>query len=513
MIRAETIRIEEFRGIRDLTLDFKGKNFAICGPNGTGKSGIVDALEFALTGNISRLTGKGMGGMSLKEHAPHVDSRNRADKARVTLTATIPQLNKKVTIVRTVKNADKPEITPDNPDVVEFLAKVAGHPEFVFRYVISTPGDRAKEVQVLLRLDQVEQLRATLQKIMNASEREVAPLERAGEQARDSLLRALEVSQLTSESMLAAVNARRAVLDLPPIAALTSTTSFRDGLITAEQPASIRHIGKAQAVADVKRLRATLGKLQSPKIASTCSTAIEQLSSLSADPVASGGVTRERFLQTALDLIDADQCPVCDTAWNPDELRAIIRQKLKYFAEVKQKCTDAERQIQPLLGILTELRDLLEIMERYQSQLKITIDQGHLSRFKSATDGREKALSSFFPIPAAIRALEDYAELPIHAAAAIDTVEVAVLALPEPTEQDAARDYLTIAQERLEVYRDLALRTKQAQEKSDLSRRVYDTYARVSMEALSGVYKEVQEDFGKCIATSTETTKVNSRRS
>ena len=34
MIKVDSIIIKEFRGIRDLTLDFKGKNFAICGPNG-----------------------------------------------------------------------------------------------------------------------------------------------------------------------------------------------------------------------------------------------------------------------------------------------------------------------------------------------------------------------------------------------------------------------------------------------------------------------------------------------
>ena len=57
MITVERIKIEEFRGIRDLTVDLKSANFAVCGPNGTGKSGIVDALEFGLTDTISRLEG------------------------------------------------------------------------------------------------------------------------------------------------------------------------------------------------------------------------------------------------------------------------------------------------------------------------------------------------------------------------------------------------------------------------------------------------------------------------
>lgn len=89
MIRIEQISIREFRGIRDLTLTLDGENFAACGPNGTGKSGIVDAIEFGLTGNISRLSGRGTGNLSVRQHGPHVDSQNKPDLATVTIHVTI----------------------------------------------------------------------------------------------------------------------------------------------------------------------------------------------------------------------------------------------------------------------------------------------------------------------------------------------------------------------------------------------------------------------------------------
>lgn len=73
MIRIKTIHIEEFRGIRDLDLDLDAKNFGICGPNGTGKSSVVDAIEFCITGDVTRLSGQGSGDLSVKAHAPHVD--------------------------------------------------------------------------------------------------------------------------------------------------------------------------------------------------------------------------------------------------------------------------------------------------------------------------------------------------------------------------------------------------------------------------------------------------------
>jgi len=81
MIKVDGLTVHEFRGIRGLTLDLRGRNFAICGPNGSGKSGVVDALEFVLTGTVSRLTGRGRGDLSLKEHGPHVDSRSTPERA------------------------------------------------------------------------------------------------------------------------------------------------------------------------------------------------------------------------------------------------------------------------------------------------------------------------------------------------------------------------------------------------------------------------------------------------
>jgi len=149
MIRIEKISVHEFRGIRDWTLDLKGQNFAACGPNGTGKSGIVDAIEFALTGSISRLSGSGTGGLSVKEHGPHVDSRNKPQQAFVTLDVVIPSLEgKNATIHRTVKAANAPAITPNDPEVQAAFNNVKLHPEFVLsrreliRYVLSEPGQR-----------------------------------------------------------------------------------------------------------------------------------------------------------------------------------------------------------------------------------------------------------------------------------------------------------------------------------------------------------------------------------
>ena len=130
MIRIESIHIEKFRGIRDLTLDFDRESFGICGPNGTGKSGVVDAIEFALRGDVRRLSGRGTGDLSVKDHAPHVKESNNPEQAVVTLKASIPKLGKTTTITRVVSNPSNYTLDPDEPDIRSVIDEIKFQPEF-----------------------------------------------------------------------------------------------------------------------------------------------------------------------------------------------------------------------------------------------------------------------------------------------------------------------------------------------------------------------------------------------
>src|ERR1700687_5251452 len=97
MIKLESAHIEEVRGIRKLDLTFRREKFAISGPNGAGKSGVIDAIEFGLTGHIGRLTGSGTKGLSVSEHGPHVDKTKFPDAAFVELRVFLTALGNSVT--------------------------------------------------------------------------------------------------------------------------------------------------------------------------------------------------------------------------------------------------------------------------------------------------------------------------------------------------------------------------------------------------------------------------------
>lgn len=501
MIRVEEIDMREFRGIRELKLELKGKNFAICGPNGTGKSGVVDALEFGLTGSISRLSGTGTGGVTLKEHAPHVDSRNRPDKAKVTIGVFIPGLNKRATIEQSVKDPNNPKITPDEPAIRKVLEQVAEHPEFVLsrreliRYILSTPGDRSKEIQELLRLKQVEELRAVLVRIANSSKRAVVPAKQDASTAADNLARALEIGRLEAADVLASVNKRRKVLSLPPLSSLTSNTSFKDGLTTLTSNARTPRVPKAQASTDLEKLKQTLSTMFSAENVVLNKSVEIELAQFASDPAAIQGVTRERFLREALQLAEDGACPVCDTPWDIEKLRAVIAEKLKHFDEASRRKKALEEKLLPIIASVQSVRTAFGTLRHCNLLPANSAEVKALSEFDAEIQQSSRAIEAFLPILATLKALREIQVLPKDVSVAVEAMESAVAAIPEPTQQDAARDFLTIAQERLEAYRTAKFRLKRATDDAQLTENVSKTYVAVSNQILEGIYKQVEKEF------------------
>src|SRR5215469_4134401 len=223
MITLVSAHIEEVRGIRKLDIDFRKGTFAISGPNGSGKSGVIDAIEFGLTGQIGRLTGKGTKGLSVSEHGPHVDKVKFPDASFVTLKVFLTDLGKTATITRYVSSPKKPKIEPDDPAVKLAFAEIAEHPEItlsrreILRFILVEPTKRSEEIQTLLKLDEIGQIRSALNTAQNRLQRDLNASEAAVESSRTALQTHLQIATLRSEDALAAVNQRRALLELPEI--------------------------------------------------------------------------------------------------------------------------------------------------------------------------------------------------------------------------------------------------------------------------------------------------------
>lgn len=501
MIKVDRVKIVDFRGIRNLTIDLNGANFAVCGPNGTGKSGVVDALEFGLSGTISRLTGKGQGSVSVKEHGPHVNNRNQPEKAVVTIDVTIPRLRgKKATITRNVKSPRAPTITPADADVLAVFAQVQEHPEFclsrreIIKYVLAEPGVRASEVQALLQLDKLEVIRSLLVKISNAATRELKPLEGLKTGCAENLMRALGIAEIKASALLEAVNAKRAVLDLPPLAKLEATTSIRDGLETQGAAAAVK-VPKAQAKKDIVAAAAAIHALGTQETKSARNAAVTAVNELKANEARLTDVARDALLKSALELFDEEHCPVCQTKWKPDEFRAVVeaqREALKQAAEAR---ATAEKLLEPLIKEMEALPEMLGQLVIYARQLPVPLDTAPLTTLDREVRRRISAARKFLPLDHAIAAIEtEIAEI-APAVEMLKTLAESVNALPEPTDRDAARDYLTVGQERLEAWRQAMTKHSAASTKANIAKKVLEIFGTAVTKALDAIYKDVEAEF------------------
>ena len=172
-----SIEINCLRGIKNLKLDFKGENAVIYGDNGTGKSGVIDAIDFLIKGDITRLSGTGSKQLSLDRHGKYVTENipNSWVKAIVKL----PNYKEKNEITRFLKNPN--QLVCDSKYEEDFqkindLSRLQAHylsRREILQFINSTEQERAKNIEKLLNLFSLEKNRAILQKIKKQTEEEL----------------------------------------------------------------------------------------------------------------------------------------------------------------------------------------------------------------------------------------------------------------------------------------------------------------------------------------------------
>ena len=506
MIRIKNIHIEEFRGIRVLDLDLATKNFGICGPNGSGKSGVVDAVEFCITGDVTRLSGQGSADLSVKAHAPHVDQHEHPEKSNVTITADIPSLGKSVKIHRSVKNPRKVQITPNDADVKAVIEELQTHPEFalsrreIIKYIITPPGKRSEDVQTLLRLEHIEKLRKNFKTFCNKRKSEEEEAARSHKRTETDLKDALKIDKLDRALVLEKVNEKRKLLGLQDLTELTKDVSFKAGVAAQEEGEKKPTLRKTTAIADISALLSAIKDGVPPGLAERQQSAKTVLQKLKDDKNALTLARRHGFIKTGLDFVTEDACPLCDTEWNAEELRGHLRKKLLSAEEIEQLLGQLRDDIDAILQSLSWRIQMVERAIQYSQGLKPPLEHAELSGYLTELKSAETALTDFVKD-------NNEAELALQAVslswwspkadeqACINECHSALNALPDTSAEDEARDILTVAQERYEKLLAATRMAKERKARSVIAQKTLDHYNSTCTKVLEDIYDEVAQHF------------------
>ena len=181
----------------------------------------------------------------------------------------------------------------------------------LIEYVLSTPGNRAEQIQALLQLDYLRDTRQTLQKIARARETTRKTLTQERHDASNDLATALGIPTLKPDELLVQVNNRRERLGLPSIEALDAQTSVKDGLSVTTDKAKTK-ISKAISLVDIQSSVELLGTFSSPGSINNVAVLINRVKQLKESGEYEKGVEKHELLDRALKerLIYASAPPV-----------------------------------------------------------------------------------------------------------------------------------------------------------------------------------------------------------
>lgn len=500
----DRLEVRNFRGIREtFELEPDGGNVAIVGPNGSGKSSIIAAIDFLLNGSIESLSGEGTGGITAKEHAPHVD----AEPANAWVEADFSLDGNTITVRRTLDAPSDPEFEAASEEVLQDYRAMEQSADRglhllsrdeILEFITSQGQTRSDRIRSLLDVNNVRDRRLVLRRAAKHYKDKTEQKEREIETIREGLADSIDVADLTESDLRAAVNELREMLGGNRLDTLEEG-DFRHNI---EAPSEhIRHSPVLSA--DGNQYRAELQDWLSEGIAEFLDADQQYRDTwaeIDPDEEAVRAAEHERLLELGQDAIDSDaeQCPLCQKSWDPDELHQQLDARLdeaRELQEQKEKL-DSRREAaqQRLTDIRLQIEGFIELVQQDND-----FDAGPLQTYHATLSDWEQAYDQDLlaaPPKADLSRAERQAELE-HPELGKLVERIDTLSESQP-ELDAAQDsweQLIAIEDRYQQLQEARTLAQQYDHAHTQLQEVQEAYIDARDTVLGEIYTEIEEQF------------------
>lgn len=516
-LNLKTISIKEFRGIRSLDLAPDRENLVIWGYNGTGKSAIIDAIEFLLTGDVQRLRGSGTKGITLRSHAPHVD----ADPEDAIVTAELGlESGDTIKISRSVGDPNSLSCPDEAREELQELFEACENRHFmltrrdILTFVQATDKRRAQQMEPLLNLEDIEEVRQVLVTAANTATRKSSNADAAVATARRRICQLLGLDEYTEQGVLEGINDLRKVMEAEPIETLESSM-----VMQRIEPPTAKSEDTAPDTREVLRMaaRSLLKEVEvEDDLDSRTKDLQKHLETLKDDPELQELADRKRLFQIGADLVgDVDECPLCGKSWEPDQLEAHIQECLN---EASRKSDVLDQLRDAADALKTPAANTLAAIEAFEASTKDLEPGLSFANVKKSL----QATTSFLQSPATeyksysedIRTISDFVRLlplrdKVQELAAQVPEEEGVREESEAKEDDEqetvapveAWESLTKTEDRLSSLDEAELRQEMALATERRAAHLRDVFVQARDEELEQLYGDVSAHFSSLYET------------
>jgi len=369
-MRLLELEIHNIRGITDLKLTPNGENFLIWGPNGSGKSAVIDSIDFLLTGQISRLVGKGTGDISLNKHGPHID--HKPEESIVRAVIKLNELEEPIELKRCIAKPN--EIICDEDSIeylkpIMFLASQGQHVltrREILKYVTAEANTRAQEIQELLNISEIEDIRKSFVKAKNNLKNDLQSIKRIITESKTSVNTTIEETEYNEKKILSSVNKSRKTLGGKEIKILNSKNLKKDITRSTEGKRSEVNIKIFERILQKVKNVFTEDKLS--KINKTSNKIWSVINKKKKDSGLLSAYKKRKLVKMGLELIDeSENCPLCEKDWPKGELKEFLENKLlnaKKAKEYKDKISELSEDINnKIISYNTNIKEILKVVE------------------------------------------------------------------------------------------------------------------------------------------------------
>jgi recombinational DNA repair ATPase RecF len=494
------LEIHNFRGIRDLSIEPMGENFLIYGPNGSGKSAVVDALDFLLTGQISRMKGKGTKDITLKKHGPHVDYS--AKDAWIKANVKIHDLEDPVEIKRSLDHPNKLICEDSIRDLINPVIELASRGQHVLtrreilNYVTADSGTRGKQIQTLLKITDVEKTRNILVKVKNTQKNNYIGAKSSLNTISAAINSNIGINNYDEEKILDFVNANRNVLDGNPLQALKSN-SIKEGIETRTLSSDIT-VNTQLLKIDIEKLHEINSDKNKESLSNIDLELRELKTKISSDHRIEDALDHLKLTRLGLNLLSPEgSCPLCDTQWETGDLKEHLKYKIEIFKDAAQnldrliELTDElTLEVNHTLASLNEIIKSAEILELKEELRALGLWINELEILLSVLEDDN------YPDQRFSEEMVEVLLSPDNLDVILDNIHsVAIEKSPEPTEEQTAWDNLTRLEENLKNYersKENCTKSFKSYQKSEI---LYKTFLESRDKILNQLYSEIKDRF------------------
>lgn len=371
-MRIERLKINGFRGIPQLGVEPNGDNLCLMGPNGSGKSSMIEAVDFLLTGEIQDLKGEGTGDISIREHVPYL----RSDPSDVWVEGTFTDGQDSVTVKRRLADRQTLEYEGDLPPPIEQLMESADKGQHylsrqeILKFIVARKQSRSEQLRSLLDLSTVRDKRLELQGAANKLDKKASKLERERNSCRTRLLDLFDNATGVDE-VLGEVNDLRGELGGRPLEELSEEVPFRSGLDSPTDRAIASPLQSTRTQELLSTLREWFAEA-ADDFWEDYETVLSLVEEVRDNEEALRDLEMLDLIRDGKGFVDEDttECPLCLTAWDSDELQALLDRRENQAEEAKELRVDIDEARDDALEKLTKVRtaveSLVDILDQHE---------------------------------------------------------------------------------------------------------------------------------------------------